>query len=215
MDGNQEESARLAVSAKRSRKRRTIIFFLAIIINSGLLLTFWFTLLTPATKQSGPNSSRAAAMIGDVSSPLLGKPAPNFALPTLNSGSAIVHLTDFKGKVVMLNFWQSSCDPCNTEAPFMQKAWMQIQSKDVVLIGIDVPDTADAAHAFLRKYGTTYLNVEDTLNSTTALNYAVNGLPETYFIDQHGVVVAKWIAPLNAQGLQLELAKLHVGLAIK
>lgn len=210
-----EEHERVLVSAKRSRKRRTIIFSLAIIVNGLLLVVFWFTLLTPAANKPGSNSPRGAAVIGDVSSPLIGKPAPNFSLPALNRGSMVVHLTDFRGQVVMLNFWQSSCEPCNTEAPFMQKAWTQIQSKGVVFIGIDVPDTSDAAHAFLRKYGTTYLNVEDTLNSTTALSYDVNGLPETYFIDQHGVVVAKWIAPLNAKGLQLELAKLHIELIIK
>jgi cytochrome c biogenesis protein CcmG, thiol:disulfide interchange protein DsbE len=210
-----EERAGLAASARRSRQRRTVIFSLAIIINGLLLVTFWFTLLTPAASKPGSNAPKTVAVIGDVSSPLIGKPAPNFALPALNRGSTIVHLTDFKGQVVMLNFWQSSCDPCNTEAPFMQKAWTQIQSKGVVFIGIDVPDTSDAAHAFLHKYGTTYLNVEDTLNSTTALNYEVNGLPETYFIAQNGVVAAKWIAPLNPQGLQLELAKLHIKLAIK
>jgi hypothetical protein len=67
----------------------------------------------------------------------------------------------------------------------------------------------------LQKYDITYPNLEDTLDGSISSRYSIDGFPETYFIDQNGIVVAKWIAPLNAQGLQLELAKLHMQLPLK
>jgi thiol-disulfide isomerase/thioredoxin len=84
-----------------------------------------------------------------VSSSLIGKPAPAFVLPVLSKSNTIVHLADFKGKVVVLNFWQSSCDPCGAEAPFMQKTWTQLQSKGIVFIGVDMLDTSNGAYIWL------------------------------------------------------------------
>ncbi len=212
--GVTEDSTESAGPAKRSSRRRITIFIAATIINGGLLAVLVFALLTPAAKPSGSHSNVLAAP-GDVGSSLIGKPAPAFALPMLSKSNTIVHLADFKGKVVVLNFWQSSCDPCGAEAPFMQKTWTQLQSAGIVFIGVDMLDTSNGAHAFLHKYGITYLTVEDTVNGATGSSYQVNGLPETYFIDKNGIVVAKWISPLSAQGLQFELAKLHLKVAIK
>jgi cytochrome c biogenesis protein CcmG/thiol:disulfide interchange protein DsbE len=207
-DGVTEESTGAPVTIKRSRKRQLIIFIAATVINGGLLAALAFALLTPAANQPR-TSSNAAAPLGNVSSPLIGKAAPDFALPALNGSGGTVHLSDFKGRAIVLNFWQSTCDPCNTEAPFLQKTWTQLQSRSLVFIGIDVMDTAHGARAFMRKYGITYLNVADA-NGATDSNYSIDGFPETYFIDKNGVVVAKWISPLTAQGLKLELAKLHI-----
>jgi cytochrome c biogenesis protein CcmG/thiol:disulfide interchange protein DsbE len=77
-------------------------------------------------------------------------------------------------------------------------------------VGVDVADTADGAHAFIKKYGITYTNVKDTLTTTASVSYGIGGYPETFFINAQGKVVARWIEPLNAQGLRLELAKLHI-----
>jgi cytochrome c biogenesis protein CcmG/thiol:disulfide interchange protein DsbE len=208
-EGVTGESAGAEVAAKRSRKRQIIIFIAATIINGGLLVALGFALLTPAANQPRTSSNNAAAPLGDVSSPLIGKAAPDFALPALNKGSATVHLSDFKGHPVVLNFWQSTCDPCQAEAPFLQKTWTQYQSSGVVFIGIDVLDTTRGAQAFMRKYGITYINVADA-NGATDNDYNIDGFPETYFIDKNGVVVAKWISPLTAQGLKLEMAKLNI-----
>lgn len=94
----------------------------------------------------------------------------------------------------------------------MQKTWAQVQAKGVVFVGVDVADTADGAHAFLKKFGITYLNVQDTLTTSTGISYGITGYPETFFIDPQGTVVARWIKPLDAHGMQLELAKLHIQL---
>lgn len=192
---------------KRSRKRN-IAFFIAIsVVNAGLLILLWTQLLTPANKQAATTTSNTTAL-GDISSPLIGKAAPDFTLSTLSGGGAKLHLADFKGKAVVLNFWSSTCEPCTAEMPFLQSSWMRMRSQGVVFIGIDQPESTSAAQSFLHQYGITYPNVQDSVGSTTTTDYGVTGTPETIFINKDGIVVAKWISPLTSQGWQLETAKL-------
>ncbi len=191
----------------RSRKRNITLFVVISAVNVGLLILLWTQLLTPVGNQSNANTSDTTTL-GDISSPLIGKPAPDFTLSTLNGSAAKLHLADFKGKAVVLNFWSSSCEPCQAEMPFLQKSWTDMQSKGMVFIGIDTPEGVSFAKGFLQKYAITYPNVQDTLNSTTITDYGVTGTPETIFINTDGIVVAKWASPLTDQGWQLEISKL-------
>src|SRR2546423_6397859 len=102
----------------RSRKRSIITFVVVSLLNVGLLILLWTQLLTP---RSGPPQANSSSTIGFVSSPLLGKTAPDFTLSVLNGNQAKLHLTSLKGKVVMLNFWASWCQPCQQEAPALQR----------------------------------------------------------------------------------------------
>ena len=196
---------------KRSRKRSIITFTIISLVNAGLLILLLSQLLTPAQKSNLPGQFSNDTLIktGDVGSPLLGKAAPDFTLQSLQNNTRL-SLSDFKGKPVIINFWQSSCEPCNEEAAFLQQSWQRYQSQGVVFIGIDVLDNKGAALNYLQKYQITYPNVSDTLTGDTMVNYGVTGQPETFFINRDGVVVAKWLAPLDEQGLQGELKKLKL-----
>ena len=197
------------VVKRSSRKRHITIFIVVSILNVALLVLLWTQLLTPASQL--PNTSTdngGSSSAGDISSPLIGKSAPDFKLTTLNGSSRTLHLADFKGKSVILNFWASWCAPCNEEAPFLQKIWPKLQSQKMVFIGIDGPEPSGDTLKFLQKYGITYPNVRDTTDGSTAISYGVTGFPETVFINRDGVVVAKWVFPLTEQGLQLEMTKL-------
>src|SRR5690349_16707295 len=101
-----ENSVEAAISKEHSRRHHVVVFVTVTVINGILLTILGFALLTPAANQSQATASKNSTL-GDVHSPLLGKPASNFALPMLTNSSVIVHLTDFKGKIVVLNFWQS------------------------------------------------------------------------------------------------------------
>ncbi len=197
------------VKGRKSRKRSIITFTVVSIINVALLVLLWTQLLTPA-KQAPSQPIGTALGVGDISSPLIGKPMPDFTLTSLNGTSKTIHLAAFKGKPVILNFWASWCDPCNQEAPFMQKSWSQLQAQGVTLIGIDGQEGANNALQFIQKYGITYLNVQDSLTGTTAINYGVTGFPETVFINRNGIIVAKWAGALDSTGLQTEMAKMKL-----
>ncbi|BCL77644.1 TlpA family protein disulfide reductase [Ktedonobacteria bacterium brp13] len=196
---------------KRSHKRSVTTFALVSIVNVALLVLLWTLLVTPAPKQSQPGANTSStASLGDIGSPLIGKPAPDFTLLMLNgsASAAKIDLAAFRGKPIILNFWASWCTPCNDEAAFLHKSWPGLKSQGIVLIGIDSAENASNALKFMQKYALSYPNVQDTITSATASDYGVAGLPATIFIDRKGVVVAKWISALNQQGLQLEVAKL-------
>src|SRR5262249_10312855 len=153
------------------------------------------------------------SLTGEVPNPLVGNHAPDFTLPTLNGDGANVHLTGLKGKPVILNFWGSWCGPCQQEAPLLQQTWTRVQSQEVVMIGIDVPEANESAPLnFIHQYGITYTNVKDTIQGSTGLDYGTTGQPETFFIDRNGVVVSHWLGPLTENGMRGELAKLQVTL---
>jgi cytochrome c biogenesis protein CcmG/thiol:disulfide interchange protein DsbE len=191
----------------RSRKRSIITFVIVSLLNVGLLAVLWTQLLTPRSDQSRIDSS---STIGFVSSPLLGKPAPDFTLPILNGNGAKLHLASLKGKIVMVNFWASWCEPCQQEASALQRVWTKWQSKGVVLLGVDGPESESDALKFVHQHGITYQNVRDNIDGGTAISYGATANPETFFINKNGIVVARWIGPIDEQRVQAELTKLQV-----
>ncbi|HTI14130.1 MAG TPA: TlpA disulfide reductase family protein [Dictyobacter sp.] len=194
---------------KRGRKKNIIVFTVISLINVVLLVVLFTQLFTP--RAGSIQQTNDPSLVGDIATPLVGKPAPNFTLTNLMNGQSHVQLSQFKGKAVILNFWGSWCDTCNTEAPFLQRSWPQLQSKGVVLVGIDDgTELAGNARAFVQKYGITYLNLRDTSLNAVTLDYGTIGKPQTFFINPQGVIVSCWIGPLDANGLQKELAKLHL-----
>ena len=191
----------------RSRKRSIIIFVVVSLLNVGLLIVLWTQLLTPRSSLSQTDN---ASIVGFVSSPLIGKPAPDFTLPVLNGNGTKLHLASLKGKVVMVNFWASWCQPCQQEASVLQRVWTKWQSKDVVLLGVDGAEAERDALNFVHQHGITYQNVRDTIDGGTAISYGATANPETFFINEDGMVVARWIGPIDEQSVQAELTKLHV-----
>ena len=114
-------------------------------------------------------------------------PAPTLDLPQLN-GTGNLSLASLRGKVVVVNFWQSSCYPCKLEARDISSAARHWTGKDVVFLGVDAQDLKSAAHAYMRRYGVTYPNVRDAIGKTWP-KWGVTGVPETFFIDRRGRVV--------------------------
>lgn len=135
----------------------------------------------------------------DIKTGTVGKPAPAFALPSLADGSTI-SLEQYKGKIVVLNFWASWCIPCKEENPALTEVWERYRSADVVLLGIVFQDTKDAARDYTARLGNTWTSVVDD-NGQVALGYGVFGPPETYFIGADGVIAGRHIGPIDAQTL--------------
>ena len=131
---------------------------------------------------------------GVVTSPLVGRPAPSFALTSLDG--ATVSLVELRGHPLIVNFWASWCLPCRAEAPLLQRAATDFAGRGVQVLGIVYQDSAENARAFMREYGQTYPGLLDP-DGRTALDYGVFGIPETYFIDRAGRIVSKQTGPLD------------------
>jgi cytochrome c biogenesis protein CcmG/thiol:disulfide interchange protein DsbE len=96
-------------------------------------------------------------------------------------------LASLRGKVVVLNFWQSYCPPCTHEAPAISAAAKRWSGKDVVFVGVDEQDLRGPALKFMRRFDITYPVVAD--DGPMVGHYGVTGYPETFFIDRRGRVV--------------------------
>ncbi len=114
-------------------------------------------------------------------------PAPVLELPRLDAPGTL-SLASLRGKVVVVNFWQSSCYPCKLEARDVAAASRAWSAKGVVFVGVDAQDLKSAARAYMKRYGVTYPNVRDAIGKTWP-KWGVTGVPETFFIDRRGRVV--------------------------
>ena len=139
----------------------------------------------------------------EIRSPLVGRPAPDFALREVGTGTPI-DLTRFKGKPVVVNFWATWCGPCWEEHPILVANARRLGS-DVQFLGVVFQDKEETILNFLRQRGSSYPTVVDD-NGKTAIAYGVGGVPETFFIDAEGVIRAKHSGPLTA-----DLLTKHVG----
>ena len=107
-------------------------------------------------------------------------------------------LSSLKGKVVMVNFWASWCKPCEQEAADLRSAWQYYKEDGrVVFIGIDYVDTEPEARAYLEKFDISYPNGPD-LGTKVSQLFRIKGVPETYFIDQTGVLRYVQVGPFSS-----------------
>ncbi len=142
-----------------------------------------------------------------VPSALVGKPAADFQLPSIDATGEPVNLARFKGKPVILNFWASWCTSCREESEMLEVFWQLWKDKGIQVIGIAVQDTPEAAREFAQKAGKTFvLGIDET--GKVGLDYGVYGVPETFFIDASGVIRYKEAGPLTRDVLVAEANRL-------
>ena len=139
----------------------------------------------------------------EIRSPLIGRAAPAFALREAGTGRT-VDVSQFRGKPVVINFWATWCGPCWEEHPVLVAGART--NPDVQFLGVVFQDTEEKILGFLEQRGASYPTVVDD-RGKTAIAYGVAGVPETFFLDAKGVIVAKYSGPLNSGDLEQELRK--------
>jgi cytochrome c biogenesis protein CcmG/thiol:disulfide interchange protein DsbE len=167
-----------------------------IIVLVGVALVALFVVAARAVVgTSGVQSFAAAAASGE-------RPAtPGFDLETLD-GARQIDLDDLRGKVVVVNFWASWCDPCKDEAPLIEDLSRSLGAEDdVEFVGIATQDLRSDARAFADTYGLTYPLVYDE-GGTVGRDWGVSAYPETFVIDPEGRAVAWFPGVIRADRLR-------------
>jgi len=124
----------------------------------------------------------------------VGKPAPDFVLSDLNDRE--VRLSDFRGKVVFLNFWATWCKPCKEEMPSMEILHQNFEKDGLVVlaVSIDRVTTAKDIPPFIKTMNLSFPVLVDSWG-TTDMPYKRTGVPETFIIDQQGIIREIVIGP--------------------
>jgi cytochrome c biogenesis protein CcmG/thiol:disulfide interchange protein DsbE len=140
-----------------------------------------------------------------VPSPLIDKPSPQFELPRLEDANLSIGKNDLMGKVVMLNVWASWCVECRREHPIL----MQLAgNKQFNIIGLNYKDTRDEALRWLNQHGDPYQTSAYDEAGQVGMDFGVYGVPETFILDQKGIIRYKRIGPITKEVLEADILPL-------
>jgi cytochrome c biogenesis protein CcmG, thiol:disulfide interchange protein DsbE len=157
---------------------------------------------------SSRSAQPALPPVGEVN-----KPAPEFALPGLDGKE--VRLSDYRGKVVLVNFWGTWCEPCKDETPALQAAYQKLADQGLVIIGVDLrsqerdgAEGADDVRSFTERYGVTYPIALDVAGEA-ARAFQIYPIPTSYFIDPNGQIRYVRVSTLSTAEVELIFQKLQ------
>jgi len=137
---------------------------------------------------------RHAPEKGVIASPLIGKPAPTFALPSLTDPARVVRSEELRGHWYLFNVWGTWCVECRAEHGML----LQVGQAGVLpLIGLDWKDDDAQALAWLAQLGNPYQAVAVDRSGRVAIDWGVYGAPETFLVNPQGIVVYKHIGALT------------------
>lgn len=127
--------------------------------------------------------------------PIKNRTAPTFQLSDFDGRP--VSLSDYRGRVIFVNFWASWCDACKDEAPLLSRIGASLDPSQAVIIGVDALDQQPAGRAFAQQYGLTYPSGFDASGSV-AVDYGISGLPETFVVSPSGKLVGKFYGAITS-----------------
>lgn len=116
--------------------------------------------------------------------------APDFALPDIDG--QMHRLSDYLGKVVVVNFWATWCPPCREEMPAMQRAWEQLRDEGIVILAVNIGENEDQIFTFTGNYAVDFPLLMDR-DSSAIRQWPIKGLPTSYVVDPTGRVVYRAI----------------------
>jgi len=171
-------------------------------LNSALWCVF-YVLLTAVLVLSGCGQEPAPASPGN-SAPVMDSLAPDFTLKDLDGNT--VRLSDFRGKVVFLNFWATWCGPCRMEMADIEEVHQEYRNRGVVVLGVDLRESAGMVRSFVQQGGYTWTFLLDT-SGQVGTAYRVRGIPSSFFIDREGVIRAVAVGAIPGETMEQYLAQ--------
>ena len=141
----------------------------------------------------------------EVPSPLINKPAPAFSLPLLDAPKQMLSANDLRGKVWILNVWASWCVACRIEHPLLVEF---AKTASVPIYGLNYKDKREDALRWLANFGNPYTRSLSDTEGLVGIDFGVYGVPETFVIDQQGVIRFKHIGPVTPEVLRADILPL-------
>ena len=135
-------------------------------------------------------------------SQLIGKPAPEFSLPLLDQANAEFSPSQMLGKKWILNVWASWCVSCRYEHPLLNEL---AENSSIPIVGLNYKDESNAAIAWLLERGNPYTAIPEDIEGSVGIDWGVYGVPETFVIDENGIVLYRHAGPIDATILQSKL----------
>ena len=141
----------------------------------------------------------------EVPSPLIDKPAPEFAVTTLFDPEQTIGTEKLRGQVWLLNVWASWCAACRDEHPLIN----ELSSRDMLtIVGLNYKDERTDAKQWLRVFGDPYDAIAYDYEGDVGIDYGVYGVPESFLIDKQGHIRYKQIGPFTAETIETTLVPL-------
>ncbi len=140
-----------------------------------------------------------------VPSPLIGKPAPSFVLPSVEDPERQVDSAEYAGRVWVLNVWGTWCGGCRQEHDVLLAIAREAK---VPIVGLNWKDDRDQARRWLTQLGDPYVETAFDVEGRVAIDWGVYGAPETFLVDTKGTVLHKHLAPLTLEIWQRDFVPL-------
>ncbi len=169
-------------SAKPTKSCTKISWILSIIKQFKPIIAA-LLVITAAIPNASASNSEKRFRLNYVNEP---RTPPKFTLP--DHLGALHSLSEFEGRVVVVNFWSTWCIPCRQEMPALERAWKRLEPNGVVLLGIAMQDELEMVNLFLKKVQVTFPVLMDNDGSVSA-QWRVNGIPATYILDSTGRMI--------------------------
>ena len=167
----------------------------------GLVVVALVALLVYGVTSSGPSRTLDSQLARGEK-----PPAPHLSLTDLRDGRP-TSLSDYKGKVVLLNVWASWCTPCRQESPLLQRWQQRMQPHGGTVLGIDTLDIKSDALGFINRYKLTYPQLNDR-EGTSIKKLGTAQYPESFVVDKQGRIRALQRGPIDDRWLQTHVAPL-------
>jgi thiol-disulfide isomerase/thioredoxin len=168
-------------------KRAYLLIGAGLVVVVAVAIGAWFALLQPAQTSATPGVAQ------------VGAPAPQIALPVVGGGTS--DLSSERGKVVLVNFWATWCEPCKSEMPGLQQLADELGNQPFRLYSVDLQEDAAQIQSFEQQYALNlYAVIDEDGNATRA--YGVRALPSTFLVDKQGVLRLQRLGPLTSGGAE-------------
>ncbi len=172
--------------------KKNYIFLVSLMLLFGMLISLGVItyqkrkdILPMAPEDGGSEIDRLLKDMGIVKLPQLTIPVE---IKLKDMHGSMVRLSDFRGKIVFLNFWTTWCPPCREEMPAMERLHQKLKGRDFVMVGINLQEPASLVRAFFNRYKLTFISLLDS-DGAVGRTFSIQSIPSTLILDKEGRIM--------------------------